>query len=365
VNCCFNPTNPKETTMTQRPIRVGIAGLGRSGWDIHAKLLAPLNEHYQVVAVVDADEKRRQEAIDRFDCQAYTEYDQLLADPAVELVVVALPSFLHADGAIAALEAGKHVVCEKPMATALPDADRMVAAAERTGQVLTVFQQRRYNPDFVKVREVIRSGVLGRIVQIRVTESRFSRRWDWQTLQKFGGGSLNNTGPHYLDMALQLFGDDYPSEVFCQLERALTLGDADDHLKLVFKGKNAPTVDIEISSACAYPPETWNVMGTQGGLAGSTRQLRWRWVDWAVQPPRQLDLQPTPDRSYNRDDLTWQEATWDLAQDSSPGHSGFYHDLYATIRSGAPLAITPQSVRRVIWLQEECHRICPLAQEIF
>jgi scyllo-inositol 2-dehydrogenase (NADP+) len=355
----------KETTMTQSQIRVGIAGLGRSGWDIHARLLAPLNDEYQVVAVVDADEKRRQEAIDRFDCQAYTEYDQLLADPAVELVVVALPSFLHADGSIAALEAGKHVVCEKPMATTLADADRMIEAAERTGRLLTIFQQRRYNPDFVKVREVINSGVLGRIVQIRLTESRFSRRWDWQTLQKFGGGSLNNTGPHFLDMALQLFGDAYPDEVFCHLDRTLTLGDADDYLKVVFKGKDAPTIDIEISSACAYPPETWHVQGTQGGLAGTTQQLRWKWVDWAAQPPRQLDLQPTPNRSYNLDQLTWQEASWDVAQDTSPKYAAFYHDLYATLRQGAPLTITPQSVRRVMWLIEECHRRCPLIQEFF
>lgn len=347
------------------PIRVGIAGLGRSGWDIHARLLAPLSEQYQVVAVLDADEKRRQEAIDRFDCQAYTEYDALLADPAVELVVVALPSFLHADGSIAALAAGKHVVCEKPMATALADADRMVAAATQSAGVLSIFQQRRYNPDFVKVREVIQSGVLGRIVQIRLTESRFTRRWDWQTLQKFGGGSLNNTGPHFLDMGLQLFGDAYPDEVFCHLDRTLTLGDADDHVKVVIRAKDAPTVDIELSSCCAYPPETWNVIGTQGGLGGSTKQLRWKWVDWLAQAPRTLDLAPTPDRSYNRDDLTWQEASWDIADDTSPGYPAFYHELYQTIRHGAPLSITPQSVRRVIWLQEECHRLCPLTQEIF
>lgn len=351
--------------MQTNQIRVGIAGLGRSGWDIHARLLEPLNAQYQVVAVVDADEQRRQEAIDRFDCQAYTAYEQLLADPAVELVVVALPSFLHADGAVAALEAGKHVVCEKPMATTLADADRMIAAAQSTGKLLTIFQQRRYNPDFVKVREVINSGILGRIVQIRLTESRFSRRWDWQTLQKFGGGSLNNTGPHFLDMALQLFGDEYPDTVFCYLDRTLTLGDADDHVKLVIKGRNAPTIDIEISSVGAYPPETWNVMGTQGGLAGSTKQLRWKWVDWDAQEPRQLDLAPTPDRGYNRDSLTWQEASWDVADDNSPGYTAYYRDLFATIRAGTPLVVTPQSVRRVIWLQEECHRLCPLAQEIF
>ena len=351
--------------MTQTPIRVGIAGLGRSGWDIHAHLLAPMNEHFQVVAVVDADPARREEAIERFDCQAYDDYAVLLADPAVELVVVSLPSFIHAQAAIDAMQAGKHVVCEKPMATSLADADRMIAAAAATGKTLTIFQQRRYNPDFRKVKEVIDSGLLGRIVQIRLTESRFSRRWDWQTLQKFGGGSLNNTGPHFLDMALQLYGDHEISEVFCHLDRTLTLGDADDHLKLMVKGPGAPTLDIEISSCCAYSPETWHVMGTRGGLTGSTRQLRWKWVIDEEFPPRELDIRPTPDRSYNRDELTWHEDSWELTGSAGEYATGFYGELYSTIRDSQPLAITPQSVRRVMWLLEECHRLNPMTQEIF
>ncbi len=349
--------------MSQEQIRVGIAGLGRSGWDIHARLLEPLAEHFQVVAVVDADPARREEAIERFDCQAYEQYSALLADPAVELVVVSLPNFLHADASIAALAAGKHVVCEKPMATSLADADRMVAAAAGSDKVLSIFQQRRYNPDFVKVKEVIDSGILGRIVQIRITESRFGRRWDWQTLQKFGGGSLNNTGPHFLDQALQLFGDAEP-ELFCHLDRTLTLGDADDHLKLVLKGAGAPTIDIEISSAHAYPGETWNVMGTQGGLSGGTRELRWKWVVDEEMPPRALDTKPTPNRSYNRDELTWHEDSWTLEGNGGEAYVQFYTDLFATIRGEKPLVITPESVRRVIWLQEECHRRNPLPQTI-
>lgn len=349
--------------MSQEQIRVGIAGLGRSGWDIHAHLLAPLGEQFQVTAVVDADSERREEAVERFDCQAYDNYDALLADPGVELVIVSLPNFLHADAAIQALAAGKHVVCEKPMATSLADADRMVAAAEASDKVLTIFQQRRYSPDFVKVKEVINSGILGRIVQIRLYATGFSRRWDWQTLQKFGGGSLNNTGPHFLDMALQLFG---PSdiEVLCHLDRTLTLGDADDHVKLLLKGEGAPTIDIEISSAAAYPSDMWTVLGTRGGLSGSARELHWKWIVDEEMPPRELDTKPTPNRSYNRDQLTWHDDSWRLSDGDADTHAQFYTDLFDTIRGNKPLIITPESVRRVIWLQEECHRQNPLTQTI-
>lgn len=348
--------------MSQEPIRVGIAGLGRSGWAIHAHLLAPLTEKYQIVAVTDEDASRRAEAIERFDCQAYLTFDELIADPAVELVVVSLPSFLHAPASIAALRANKHVVCEKPMAISMEEADAMVSAAAASDRVCSVFQQRRYNPDFVKVREIIDSGLLGRIVQVRIAESKFTRRWDWQTLQKYGGGSLNNTGAHFLDQALQLFGPATPT-VFCALDRTLTLGDADDHVKLVFTAPDSPTIDIEISSCDAFPPPTWHVYGTQGGLQGTTRSLRWKWINLEEQEVRSLDLRPTPDRSYNSDKLTWHEDSWEFSGDINDAYRGYYHDLYATIRQDAPLVITPESVRRTMWLQEECHRLAPLSRE--
>jgi predicted dehydrogenase len=342
------------------PIRVGIAGLGRSGWSIHARLLEMLPDQYRVVAVVDADETRRNEAVDRFDCMAYTAYGDLLVDPAVELVILALPSHLHADLSIAALAAGKHVVCEKPMATSLADADRMVAAAQESDHILTIFQNRRYDAHFAKVRSLIESGVLGRIVQIRVTASNFGRRWDWQTLKEYGGGTLNNTGPHFIDLVMQLFGAGEPDQVYCHLDRTLTLGDADDHVKLVFKGEGTPTVDMEMSAACAYPGEFWHIMGTKGGLTGTLGELHWRVMDEAKLTPRALDLSPTEGRSYNRDEITWTEETWRAADQSGPAYEAYYIDLYETIRNGAPLVVTPESVRRVIKLMEQCRQLSPV-----
>jgi predicted dehydrogenase len=282
----------------------------------------------------------------------------MLADDEVELVVVSLPSYLHPSASVEALQAGKHVVCEKPMAVRLSDADRMIAAAKEAERTLTVFQNYRYDPDYLKVREVIESGKLGRIVMIRMAWQGFGRRWDWQTLQSYDGGSLNNTGPHPIDIALQLFGPGKP-ELFCHLERTLTLGDAEDHVKLILTGPDAPMLDVEFTSACAYPQEAWLVMGTQGTLAGTRRALRWKYLDPAQLPPRQVDERPTPDRSYNREPIEWTEETWDRSEYSGPRHTGFYLDLHETIRHGGPLAVTPESVRRQVAILEECHRRFP------
>lgn len=340
-------------------VRVGIAGLGRSGWSIHAGLLEPLKNKYRIVAICDPNQSRQKEAIDRFRCRAYRELNKLLKDPQVELVIVATPSYLHAIHSVQALKAGKDVVCEKPMALKLSDADRMIEVAKKTGHILTIFQNRRYSPDFVKVREVITSGKLGRIVMIRMVEHGFSRRWDWQTLKEFGGGTLNNNGPHFIDQALQLFGEAEP-KIFCHLERTLTCGDAEDHMKIILQGRGAPMIDLEITSACAYPQESWLIMGTQGGLTGSSNRLRWKYFDPHDLPLRTVEREPVPDRSYNAEDIPWKEETWDLSRDSGPGQTGFYLDLYNILRKGVPLTITPESVRRQIAVIEECHKQCPL-----
>lgn len=340
------------------PIQVGIAGQGRSGWGIHARLIEPLEEHYRVVAVADRLPERQAEAAARFSCRTYPDLPAMLDDDEVELVVNALPSHLHPSGSIAALQAGKHVVCEKPMAVRVGDADAMIEAAQSAGRILTVFQNYRYDADFQKVQEVIASGVLGRIVLIRMAWQGFGRRWDWQTLQKYDGGTLNNTGPHPLDMALQFFGPTKP-EIFCHLERTLTLGDADDHVKLILHGPDAPMIDLEITSACAYSQDPWLVMGTQGTLTGTRRELHWKYMDPASLEPRQVDERPTPDRSYNRETIEWTEESWDRSEHTGPGHTGFYLDLYQSIRHGKPLTITPESVRRQVEVLEECHRRCP------
>jgi predicted dehydrogenase len=339
---------------------VAIAGLGRAGWGVQVPALEALTEQYRVVSVYDPNPQRQADARTRLGCRTHADFADVLSDDEVELVVLATPSHLHADMAIASLRAGKNVIVEKPFATDLADTDRMISAAGQTGRLLTGSQNYRYVADFLKVREVIASGVLGRIVQVRINWHWFRRRWDWQTLKEFGGGSLNNDGSHALDQALLLLGDAEP-DVFAHLERTpLSSGDAEDHVKIVLKAPGAPLIDLEFSNAVAYPQEMWLVMGTQGGLAGSHGELRWRYFDPAAVPPRPVSREPTPDRSYNREQLPWIEETCDLGESHTESNKRLYRDLYATLREGAPLAVTPASIRRQIALLEKCRELSPV-----
>ncbi len=339
------------------PLRVGIAGLGRSGWSIHATTLRSFPGRYEIVGVTDPDAGRRAECASTLGCTAHDSLESLLRDPEIELVVIATPNPLHPAHATAALEAGKHVVVEKPVAASAAEIDAVIATAATHDRVLAPFQQYRYEAQFQKVCEIVDSGVLGRILQVRICWHGFKRRWDWQTLREFSGGSLNNTGPHVLDHAFAFVPEHVEPEIFCDLQRGLTAGDAEDHVKIILRAPGSPTIDIEISDVVAHPLPRWQVSGTGGGLTGAGGKLSWRWVDWSTLPKRPVDRQPTVDRSYNSETLTWQEDTWQAPPDAPSENEAFYVDLHRTLREGEPLVITPQSVRRRVAAMERCHAL--------
>lgn len=347
-----------------RVIRVGVIGQGRSGYSIHCAYLKT-DPRYRIAVVCDRLEERRRAAAEEFGCEVCADWRDLLQRPDLELIVNASFSHHHVPLTKALLEAGRNVVCEKPLARRVAEVDELIRAAGDSGALFTIFQQSRYAPYFRQVREVIESGVLGRIVLIKIAFNGFARRWDWQTLQEYNGGNLLNTGPHPLDQALQLFGPGMP-RVHCLMDRANTFGDAEDFVKVILSGAGHPTIDLEISSCDAYPADTYQVQGTRGGLTGTQRELRWRWFDEAAAPAQQLLREPLPQQAYCREELPWQEASWtappktsDLFQTMS---AAYYNDLYATLREGAPLAIDPAQVRRQIAVIEECHRQAPLAR---
>ena len=347
-------------------IRVGIIGQGRSGRDIHGEYLAK-DDRFQIVAVADELADRQRRAAEEYGCQAYGDYRKMLRRGDLDLVVNASYSFQHAAVTLAVLKAGINCLTEKPFATRARDVDRMIAAAARSGKLLAVYQQSRYAPYFQQVRKVIDSGVLGRIVQVSIAFNGFARRWDWQTLTEFGGGNLLNTGPHPLDQALQLFGTDTMPQVTCCMDRAVTWGDAEDHVHLTLRGEGRPLIVLEISSCCAYPCFTYNVYGTQGGLKAGTTHADWKYFLPAEAPPQQLRREPIckPDGTpaYCREKLTWHEGSWNNPTEGQDlFHSmsaSFYNMLYRSLTEGAPLEITPQQVRQQIAVIELCRKQNP------
>ncbi|MEE2658281.1 MAG: Gfo/Idh/MocA family oxidoreductase [Candidatus Latescibacterota bacterium] len=348
------------------PLRVGVLGQGRSGLDIHCRWFQQVPRKFRIVAVSDLLADRRRRAQEKFGCDVYRNYDELLARDDLDLVVNSLPSHLHPSVTIAALQSGHHVVCEKPLAWNIAELDGMIAAARKARRRLIPFQQRRFDATFQKIIAVIDSGVLGRIVQARIASNGFARRWDWQTLQEFGGGNLLNTGPHFLDQALCLLGYRRPDSVICAMDRANTLGDADDYVKVVIKKKGAPVIDLEISSCDAYAGDMYNIQGTQGGLTGGGGELRWRYYNPRTAPRQRLQRSPLPGPSYCRENLKLTEKCWRPTKVQSNLFSyiskQFYDRVSTALREGATLEVTPQQVRIQMAVVEECFRQVKLSR---
>ena len=336
-------------------IRVGIIGQGRSGWSIHAAFLRTVPELFKIEAVADLIPERVAQAAADLGCRAYHDAESLIADPNLDLIVVSTYNATHAKYAEMALLAGKHVLCEKPFGLTVADVDAMDAAAKKTGRIVVPFQQRHCEDDYLKVKEVCESGIIGDVFRIRICWHGFGRRWDWQTSRSMAGGNLNNNGPHLLDHAISLFGDVLPEKVWAEAGGYLRSGDAEDDLKFILQGKGRPTVEAELANVWAYGQDRWTVCGTRGGLHGTEKHLEWKWVDFSKMPPRPLDLRSTPDRSYNGERLDWQTASWNDASSEANLGAGapppvgptekFYRNLYKVLTEGAAPTLSLEQAR--------------------
>ena len=187
-------------------IRTAIIGQGRSGRDIHARALQGMPEQYRLVAVTDPLPDRLRRAREEFACEVFQDHRKLYRRKDIDLVVNTTPNHLHVPITREILEAGLHVLCEKPLASTVKEVDLLIETSRKTGKTIAIFQQGRYEPYRQCIQRVLGSGVLGRLVQVNIAWNEFVRRWDWQTLRKFGAGNLINLGSHALDQALQLIG---------------------------------------------------------------------------------------------------------------------------------------------------------------
>jgi len=338
------------TPKAEGPVKVAIAGLGRAGWAIHAEALKPRSD-FQVVAAIDQVPERRKEAEATFPgCKAYEDWKTFLKEKnGAELVVIATQSVAHGPMSIEALAAGLHVLVEKPMAMNTKEADKMIAAAKKAKRILTIHQNYRAHPEFNHLKHILQSGILGRIVLIKNSSVNFARRNDWQTLRKYGGGTLNNTCPHTIDQCLQLLGSPV-ADVWGDLQIGVTAGDAEDHVKVLIRGKNGTVVDMEVTAVCAVKQPQYLIQGTLGTLVSDGSEFLIKYLDPAkLKPLKVVETMAVPDRKYGvigGDQLEWQEKRVPIAPPEFK--LDFYGRLYQSIREGKDLLVTPQSVREVI-----------------
>jgi predicted dehydrogenase len=319
-----------------QPIRVGIAGLGRAGRGMHLRELADKQSLFQVVAVCDILEERRAETAAQLNCEGYASVEEILADPYVELVDIATRTRDHFAHAMLALAAGKDVFLEKPICLSYAEALQLKGAAAQSSGSLYIRHNRRFDPDFLHVREIMASGILGEVYEVRLARHGYSRRDDWQTIKEHGGGQLLNWGPHVVDHALRFLESPVQAQ-FSDLKRVAAVGDAEDHVKIVLRGANGRFVDLEISGGVALGAPTYRVFGTKGSLSLRGKEIHLRYLDPDQTLPERTANPGTPGATFGtREELPWIDET--LPVQSGSNHVIWDH-LYRAIREGVPFPV--------------------------
>ena len=250
-----------------RIIKVGIVGLGRAGIGMHSSEVAEYPDRFAIAAACDHAKERLENLPDRFKgAKLYTDYGEMLKDDNVELISIATRHPEHVPMALQALEAGKYVNIDKPYALNNREMAMLAEADKKYPGKLFLRHNRRFEAPFQKAMKLIATGVLGEINTVKLYRSvGYCRRNDWMTMTEFGGGLFTNWGPHIIDQALQYL-DSPVVDLWANIRSVISIGDGDDHIKLLLKAANGRVADIEISGAHTLPGRELEVQGSRGTL---------------------------------------------------------------------------------------------------
>lgn len=218
-------------------------------------------------AVFDVDPARREAArMEQPQARVYDTYESLLASPDVGLVVLVTPHDTHAPLSIAASKAGKHVLTEKVMCLNVPECDAMIAAANEAGKTLMVYQNRRRDGDYLTVRSVLESGMLGKMFSI---ESSVNGHWfpaGWRGVKKHGGGMLYDWGAHLVDQIVQIMLPAKPASVFATLYSGGHDVDIETQDTVVISFENGTMAQIDVGCISWQTRPRWLIRGEKGAL---------------------------------------------------------------------------------------------------
>ncbi len=322
------------------PVRVGFIGFGRQA-EHHARKMAETPDLFKLTAVSDITPSRREVAQQTYGMRATDRVEQFLDDD-VELVFVTSHSSVHHEHTLAAVNAGKHCMVEKPFAMNGREAREMVEAARARGVLLSCFQNRRWDSDVRKVRRVVQEGRLGELFLIE-NRSAGPRpavgfgvpdfRQEWRITAAMGGGTIFDFGPHWFDQVLSLLPRRKVVQVFADV-RHFKWGDADDYFdtKLVFDNGCRATVSKCDVAYLSWPK--WMVFGTEGTLR------------------------------YERDACTLATESGQRAVDESEPPVDLFRNLYEAIREGKPLAVTGEEAMRNVLLIDASRESARLGRSV-
>lgn len=337
-------------------LRFGIIGCGRVA-PRHAQSIRQ-SAQAELVAIADKIPSRAAHFSKEYGAEAHTDYHELLARDDIDVVNICTPSGLHAVMGIEALEAGKHVIVEKPIALSTSDADQLIAKSETTGKKLCVILQNRYNPPMQDIFEAVHTGKIGRVLLGSATV-----RWyrpqsyyedDWHGTWAMDGGALMNQSIHHIDALQWLMGE--VESVFAYTGTLAHTMEAEDTGVAVLRFKNGALGQIE-GSTITYPHNLEGsvaIFGEKGSLkVGGTalnRKVMWK-IEGEMEKEQELitaDVVDPPSVYGYSHKLVIQDMIEAILEDRLPETHGkearrslaLVEAIYISARTGQPVEVT-------------------------
>lgn len=321
-------------------INAAVVGYGYSGRSFQSYLIG-LEPGIELYAISTRDAERQAQATaEHPGAKVYGDFDAMLADEAVDLVVIATPHDSHCDLAVRAMDAGKHVVTDKIMCMNAREARTMIAARDRNDVMLSVFHNRRWDWDYLTVRKAIDDGLLGTPYLFQAAIMRYGRPGRWRGDRAASGGILFDWPAHLVDQAL-LLGGARPDRVSCELIYRDTWDtDIGNYGHVTIHFENDVIYEVEIGNLAAAEKPRWYVCGDQGAL-----------VKHGLDPQEGFMREGRIEETEEQTDVRARVTTYvsgereERVLESVRGSwTSFYRNIAEVLADGADLAVTPEQM---------------------
>lgn len=326
--------------MPPKRIRAGLVGFGISAKVFHLPFINTLTDKYELVSIV---QRKGDEAREKYPfVKIVRDIDDLVADPEIDLVIITTPNDTHFPYARKALEAGKHVVLEKPFTNTTREAEQLVKIAAQSEKVLSVYQNRRYVSDFRTIKEILNKKLLGEIHEFEAHYDRYrmeARPAAWREAPLPGSGILYDLGAHIIDQALYFFG--MPASVTADIRMQRPHAKVDDYF-ILWLDYDFTKVILHAGMLVREPGPRYMIQGTLGSFikyGEDPQEARLRagelpvGEDWGTEPEEIFGLIHT-------------EKDGKIIREKYPSHKGsyadYYHELYESIVNGQPVKEKPE-----------------------
>ncbi len=328
-----------------KPINTALCSFGMSGWVFHAPFLQ-VNPGFNLYAVW---ERTKNTAHEKYpDVKIYRSLETMLADDLIELVIVNTPNYTHYEYAKKALEAGKHVIVEKPFTINVDQGKELIELAKKNNKKLSVYQNRRYDSDYKTIKKVIAENLIGKLVEVEMHFDRFNEELSPKLHKETpgpGAGSLYDLGSHLIDQALQLFG--MPDQLFADIRIIRPMSKVDDYWEILLY---YPELRVRLKSSYVVreplpgyifhglkgsfiKPKTDNQEDTlkKGILPGKS--------DWGKEPDSEKGLLHTTING---------KIVKEYIQSEQGNYGEYYEGVYEAIRNNKPMPVTAEQGVEVI-----------------